>query len=77
MKDWVRFELGKVYCSKEAGGKEIPFVLLFNNDFNFEQLLSILNIQPLTLKHQWYLYNKIRQYVDEEFKDVLCPSSFN
>ena len=68
-----KLELGKVYCSKEAGSEEIPFVLLFNNDFNFEQLPSILNTQPLTLKRQWYLYNKIRQYVDEEFKDVLCP----
>ena len=66
-------ELGKVYCSKESGGEEVPFVLLLNNNCNFNQLPSILNTQPLTLKRQWYLYNKIRQYVDKEFKDVLCP----
>ncbi|CAI2198039.1 1522_t:CDS:1, partial [Funneliformis geosporum] len=47
-----KLELWKVYFSKEAGGKEILFVLLFNNDFNFEQLPSILITQPLTLKRQ-------------------------
>ncbi len=68
-----KLKLGKVYCSKKSGGEEIPFVLLNNNGFNFNQIPSILEIQPLTLKRQWYLYNKIRQYVDEEFKNSLCP----
>ncbi len=67
-----KLELGKIYCSKKSGDEEIPFVLLNNNSFNFNQIPFILEIQPLTLKRQWYLYNKICQYVNEEFKDSLC-----
>ncbi|XP_060806083.1 uncharacterized protein LOC132902979 [Amyelois transitella] len=27
----------------------------------------------MTIERQWYLYNKIREFVEEESKDILCP----
>ncbi len=72
-----KLELDKVYYSKKSGNKEIPFILLNNNSFNFNQIPFILEIQSLILKCQWYLYNKIHQYIDKKFKDNLCPFSIS
>ena len=33
----------------------------------------MLTAPGLLLERQWYLYHKIRPYVQEECKDILCP----
>ena len=35
--------------------------------------LHLFSAPGLDLARQWYLFNKIKQYVDEADKDTLCP----
>ena len=27
----------------------------------------------LSVKRQWYLYNKVREFCPEEFRELVCP----
>ena len=36
-------------------------------------LLSIVPPTGLSAEHQWYLYDKIRPFCDDSFKDITCP----
>src|SRR5436305_1609776 len=65
--------IGKVYAAKNSGGTEIPFELLKNDHFNKDGQLNILEASPLTEERKIYLYTKIRQHVQDPFKDILCP----
>ena len=66
-------DIGKVYVTKKSGGLKIPFKLLKNN-FNIDGQLNILEVAPLTDDRKKYLYTKIRQHVEDPFKDILCPN---
>ncbi|CAG8850397.1 3235_t:CDS:1, partial [Racocetra persica] len=66
-------EIGKVYASKKSGGEETSFQLLHNINFDKNSILNILSTVPLSNDRKKYLYTKIRQHVDDPYKDVLCP----
>ena len=65
-------DIGKVYISKVSGGIETSFQLLKSNNFNKNNELNIISLISLTTKRQKYLYSKIRQHVDDPFKDFYC-----
>jgi hypothetical protein len=67
-------DIGKVYVSKKSGGTEIPFKLLKDDNFDKNSQLDVLEIAPLSEDRKRYLYNKIRQHVDPEFRNILCPN---
>jgi hypothetical protein len=66
-------DIGKVYVTEKSGGSKVPFNLFKNNNFDKNAQLSILEVAPLTDERKAYLYTKIRQHVDDQFKDTLCP----
>src|SRR6266542_5063765 len=68
-------DLGKVYCSKKSDRNEICYTLLSNDKFNAYKSLNTLEVTPLSIERQKYLYTKIRQYVDEPYKDIYCLKS--
>lgn len=63
-------DIGKVYVSKKSGETETSFILLNNNKFNFNEELNIIPISPLTNERKNYLYTKVRQHVDDPYKDI-------
>jgi hypothetical protein len=64
-------DLGKVYCSEVSGGEEVCHVLLHNNnDFDINEKLDILDVVHITDERKKYLNQKIRQYVDDPYKDI-------
>jgi hypothetical protein len=82
IKDYYHFrfsklpqDLGKVYCSKKSGGDEISFNLLNNKNFNIHEQLNILEVAIMSSERRKYLYKKIRQYVDNLYKDIYCFES--
>ncbi|GBC01003.1 hypothetical protein RclHR1_40240001, partial [Rhizophagus clarus] len=64
--------IGKVYVSKESGGKESCFKLLNSDNFDKNGKPDLIDTTLLTKERQNYLYSKIRQYVDDPYKDVYC-----
>ena len=70
--------LGTVKVQEIANGPFVEFNLLKTKKADiFEEIraLSILVLTPppLDYKRQEYLYNNIRPFVRDEFKDVTCP----
>ncbi|CAI2200677.1 11812_t:CDS:1, partial [Funneliformis geosporum] len=64
-------DLGKVYCSENSGGVEICHKLLRNNsNFIINQKLDIIDVMELSEERKKYLYQKIRQYVEDPYKDI-------
>jgi hypothetical protein len=63
--------IGKVYISEKAGGEEICFQLL-KNDSNFEpnKQVNTLPLAPLLKERKEYLYKKVREHVEDRYKDV-------
>jgi hypothetical protein len=41
-----------------------------NNDFNINENLDVLEVMHISEERKKYLYQKIRQYVEEPYKDV-------
>ncbi|CAG8811672.1 12668_t:CDS:1, partial [Gigaspora rosea] len=66
-------EIGKVYVSKKSGGEETSFLLFRNDNFDKNSQLNTISTVPLSEDRKKYLYTKIRQYVDDPYKDILCP----
>ncbi|CAG8510218.1 13757_t:CDS:2 [Dentiscutata heterogama] len=66
-------EIGKVYASKKSGGEEISFQLLHDNTFNKNGKLDTISMVQLSDDHKKYLYTRIRQHIDDPYKDILCP----
>ncbi|RGB32431.1 hypothetical protein C1646_670112 [Rhizophagus diaphanus] len=63
-------DLGKVYCSEKSGGDEICHKLLRdNNNFDKNEKLNVLDIMPMSDERKKYLYQKIRQHVEDSHKD--------
>ncbi|CAG8776792.1 7759_t:CDS:1, partial [Racocetra persica] len=67
-------DIGKVYVSTESGGKEISFQLLYDSNFNVNTALEAINTKQLTTERKYYLYTKIRQHVDDPYKDLYCAN---
>ncbi|CAB5384960.1 unnamed protein product [Rhizophagus irregularis] len=65
-------DIGKVYVSKESGGVESCYKLLKSDNFNKNSKPDLITTVSLTEERQNYLYSKIRQYVDEPYKDEYC-----
>jgi hypothetical protein len=63
-------DIGKVYVSTKSGGEETPFLLLNNNDFNANGKLNTIPASLLTNERKNYLYTKVRQHVDDPYKDI-------
>ncbi|PKK60005.1 hypothetical protein RhiirC2_719416 [Rhizophagus irregularis] len=63
--------LGKVYCSEKSGGDEICHKLLHDdNNFDINKRLEILDVMHMSEERKKYLHQKIRQYVEDPFKDT-------
>ena len=67
--------IGIVYFSKKSDGEEYSYNL-FKNTTGFDKnaQLNFLEVAPLSDERKKYLYSNIRQYVDEPYKDILCPN---
>ncbi|CAB4494866.1 unnamed protein product [Rhizophagus irregularis] len=64
-------DLGKVYCSENSGGVEICHKLLRDdNNFNINEKLDILDVMHISEEKKKYLYQKIRQHIEDPYKDV-------
>ncbi|CAG8809866.1 15158_t:CDS:1, partial [Racocetra fulgida] len=64
-------DIGKVYASKKSNGEEISFLLLHNNNFDKNSQLNTICTVPLLDDRKKYLYTRIRQHVDDPYKDIL------
>ena len=62
---------GIVYYKIKPNDAEQSFRLLQSD--MLESNPSVILPPGLPLMRQWYLYNKIRWFVDEKEKDVTCP----
>ncbi|CAG8844892.1 613_t:CDS:1, partial [Racocetra persica] len=63
-------DIGKVYASTKSGGPEISFQILREYNFDINTTLKTIPIKLLTKERKYYLYTKIRQHVDDPYKDV-------
>ncbi|GET04172.1 hypothetical protein GLOIN_2v1476743 [Rhizophagus clarus] len=63
-------DIGKVYCSEESGSAEICHKLLRNNNFDVNEKLDILDIVDISEERKKYLHQKIRQHVEDPYKDI-------
>ncbi|CAG8449345.1 6019_t:CDS:2 [Gigaspora rosea] len=68
----VQFRSQKSLASKKSGGEEISFQLLHSNNFDKNGQLNTIPSVPLSSDQKKYLYTKIRQHVDDPYKDILC-----
>ncbi|CAG8533843.1 7707_t:CDS:2 [Dentiscutata heterogama] len=66
-------EIRKVYASKKSGREKTSFQLLHNIKFDENSNLNAFSTILLSNDHKKYLYTKIRQHVDDPYKDILCP----
>ena len=69
---------GTVKVQEVANGPFVEFNLLKTKKADiFEEIKSlsilVLTPPPLDYKRQEYLYNNIRPFVRDEFKDITCP----
>ncbi|CAG8454451.1 14350_t:CDS:2 [Dentiscutata heterogama] len=67
-------DIGKVYASTESGRSEISFQLLCKNNFDINTTLKTILIKLLAKERKYYLFTKIRQYIDDPYKDVYCAN---
>jgi hypothetical protein len=70
---FTKKDIGKVHVSKESNGVEYSFPLLKNN-FNPHDHPRVFSISPSSEERKKYLYSKIRQHVDEPYKDIYCSN---
>lgn len=62
-----------VFVKKEAGSDELPFqILLQDMDFPDGKPV-ILTPSGFSLQRQQYLYKNIHPFVDDPYKDTVCP----
>lgn len=67
-------DIGNVYVSEKSGSPELCYKL-FKGGTNFDKNSppNILEVKSLTEDRKQYLYTKIRQHVDVQYRDILCP----
>ena len=73
--------LGMVKVQEVANGPFAEFNLLKTKKADiFEEIralyILVLTPPPLDYKRQEYLYNNIRPFVKDEYKDITCPRPF-
>lgn len=61
---------GIVHYKMKPNDQELSFTLLARTVTGHP---VIIPPPRLPLQRQWYLYNKIREFVDDKNKDVTCP----
>jgi hypothetical protein len=67
-------EPGKVFCRKLLNSEYETFTLLKpSNRFDPFAPIPILNAQPVPYSRQKYLYDEVRRFVDDPYKDITCP----
>ena len=74
----LRFESaspGCIFEKERAGSTEVKRSILKDKTWSpkADQLPPVLPPSGLSIQRQWYLYNKIREFCPENFKDVTCP----
>ena len=76
---------GKVKAQEIANGSFYEFNLLKIKKANISEIIKeiktlfilVLTPSPLDYKRQEYLYNNIRPFVKDEYKDITCPKPIN
>lgn len=66
---------GIVYAKEASDSEESEICLLLNKDSipAFNTPPERLESTGLSLQRQWYLYNKIREFCPDSFKNKTCP----
>ena len=66
---------GMVFCKETADSDEISIDLLRSSSspVTFSEQPETLIPSGLSLNRQWYLYQKIREFCPDKFKDITCP----
>ena len=66
---------GCIFVKEKAGLTEVKRSILKVQSWSpkADQLPPVLPPAGLSSKRQWYLYEKIREFCPENFKDVTCP----
>lgn len=70
--DYPSFVFAREFADSEE--KKVP-VLKPNTRMDRDALPAQISPPGLSLDRQWYLYEQIRQFCDEEFQNVTCPES--
>ena len=64
---------GQVDVCKFVGQDPGPTTDLIIHLPECDQLPTVIPIEGLSVKRQWYLYEAVREFCKEEFKDPVCP----
>ncbi|XP_064614611.1 uncharacterized protein LOC135478267 [Liolophura sinensis] len=64
---------GSVFVKEHSESAETEFNILMSDSSFPRGALDVLAPPGLPLQRQQYLYKSIREYVDEPFKDTVCP----
>ena len=66
---------GCIFVKERAGSTEVKRNILKDKNWapKVDQLPPILPPSGLSLKRQWYLYKKIREFCPDHLKDTTCP----
>ncbi|CAG8764343.1 362_t:CDS:2, partial [Acaulospora morrowiae] len=66
-------ERDKVFCQETTNG-EFTIIDLFKKNIIFDPyiLSKTLDLQPILLTRQTYLYNEVRRFVNDPYKDITC-----
>ena len=66
-------DLGSVFVREFADSEEKKVVVRQNAAFDKTRLPSILTPPGLSEERKQYLFQQIRPYCDEEYRDITCP----
>ena len=74
----IRFDAahpGYIFVKEKSGSTKEKRCILKDKSWlpTAEQLPPVLSPSGLALQWKWYLHDRIREYVDEAFKDITCP----
>ncbi|XP_041372854.1 uncharacterized protein LOC121386122 [Gigantopelta aegis] len=62
-----------VFAKKDTEGEEVPFPVLMADTTFPDGEATRIKPPGLLLQRQQYLYKSIREFVDDPFKDIVCP----
>lgn len=68
---------GIIRCQLSVDSEEESYSLLRKNAAVPSDLPPVIPTDGLNLKRQWYLYQEIRPFIDEEFQDTVAPKPAN
>ena len=64
---------GKVFVINSIDDNERCITLLRDPSWRPSELPELIIPQGLSLERQHYLYDKIREFCPEEYRDLVCP----